>query len=177
MTVCIAAVCDALNEHGPFIITAADRMITIGEIEYEPAQTKTVILANQTIALLAGDMTFHAAVIPVVEERIKKQLADEPSNINVSQIAEIYAEEFSYRRRALAEREILFPRGLNFDRFALRQSQLAHYQVDRIDSELLAYRIDATALIAGIDPLGGHIFRIDNPGMPIRLVPAQSCAT
>lgn len=165
MTVCIAAICGDRDEQGPIVVTAADRMITIAQIEYEPAQTKSVRLASQTLALLAGDMTFHAAVIPRVQERIRSDLQDNPININVSRIAEIYAEEYAFRRRVLAEQHILIPRGLSFDRYASRQAQMAHYQVDRIDTDIVSYYVDASAIVTGIDPDGGHVFIIDNPGV------------
>ena len=129
MTVCIAAVCNILPDRPSCVIAAADRMITIGDIEYEPAQTKSVFFATSTIGLFAGDMQLHVSVIPRVQERIKEALHENPTNINVSQIAEFYAEEFAYYRRALAEREILVPRGLSFDRFLSRQATMAHWQV------------------------------------------------
>jgi hypothetical protein len=165
MTVCIAAVCNILPDLRPAIITASDRMITIGEIQYEPDQTKTVDLAAQTVGLFAGDMQLHAGIIVRVKERIREALHDNPTNINVADIARIYGEEFAYYRRSKAEREILMPRGLDFDRFLSRQATMAHYQVRDIDAALAAYYIDSTAIIAGIDPSGPHIFKVTNPGI------------
>lgn len=165
MTVCIAAVCGASFEQGPFVIAAADRMITIGDIQYEPAQTKIIKLASQTVALCAGDMQLHAAVLPRVFERIGASLNENPNNINVTDIAGFYAEEFGYYRRSQAEKAILVPRGLNFDRFLTRQATMAHYQVSEIDARLAAYDIDSSAIIAGIDPSGGHIYKVENPGI------------
>lgn len=165
MTVCIAAVCNVGPDTQTTVVTASDRMITIGELEYEPEQTKTVQLASQTVALLAGDMQLHAAVMPNVYERVRRALADDPRNINVADIATIYAEEFAFYRRKMAEREILFPRGLDFDRFITRQAVMAHYQVRDLDERLASYYINSTAIIAGLDPTGGHIFKISNPGV------------
>jgi 20S proteasome alpha/beta subunit len=165
MTVCIAALCGATTNVPPIIVTASDRMITIGELEYEPEQTKTIYLASQTVALMAGDMQLHAAVVPKVFVRIRQALADDPSNISVADIADFYAQEFAFHRRKLAEREILVPRGLDFDRFLARQSTMAHYQVRDMDDRLAAYYVDSTAIIAGIDLTGGHIYKISNPGV------------
>jgi 20S proteasome alpha/beta subunit len=166
MTVCIAAVCNIGPEPlGTAIVAAADRMITIGELEYEPEQTKIVELAGQTIALCAGDMQLHAVVVPKVRKLVRDALHENPANINVSDIAEMYAREFAYYRRTLAERQILVPRGLDFDRFLARQSTMAHYQVRDLDDSLAAYYIDSTAIIAGLDPSGGHLYKITNPGI------------
>jgi 20S proteasome alpha/beta subunit len=165
LTVCIAAVCNIGPDSVTTVVTASDRMITIGELEYEPEQTKTVYLANQTVALCAGDMQLHAAIMPTVFERIRHALAENPGNINVVDIANIYAEQFAYHRRKMAEREILFPRGLDFDRFLTRQATMAHYQVRDLDDRLAAYYVNSTAIIAGLDPTGGHIYKISNPGV------------
>jgi hypothetical protein len=165
MTVCIAAVCNVLPDRKPVVIAASDRMITIGEIQYEPDQTKMIDLASQTIGLFAGDMQLHAGIVVRVKERIAETLHENPANISVAEIAKIYGEEFAYYRRLRAEREILIPRGLDFDRFLSRQATMAHYQVRDIDASLAAYYIDSTAIIAGIDPTGAHIFRITNPGI------------
>src|SRR5581483_11698384 len=94
MTVCIAAVCNVGPEPlATTIVAAADRMITIGDLEYEPEQTKIVELAGQTIALLAGDMQLHAAVVPKVRKLVRDALHDNPTNIDVAEIAEMYARE------------------------------------------------------------------------------------
>ena len=76
MTVCIAAVCHMNREGGPLVVTASDRMITIGGLEYEPEQTKTVFLASRTVALFAGDMQLHATAVPKALEGVRKKLAD-----------------------------------------------------------------------------------------------------
>jgi 20S proteasome alpha/beta subunit len=165
MTVCIAAICGLGQDEGPYVVAAADRMITIGNLEYEPAQTKTVQFASTTIGLFSGAMELHAAVIPKVYERISNHFKDENKTIMTSMIAEFYAEEFSYYRRAMAEREILFPRGLTLEKFySSRQSLMAHYQVDEIDNDLLSYYLDSCAIICGLDPTGAHIYVVRNPG-------------
>ena len=83
----------------------------------------------------------------------------------MEQIAHFYAEEFAYYRRSMAEREILVPRGMSFDRFLSRQATMAHWQVDDLDNQLASYYIDSAAIIAGIDPTGAHIYKIWNPGV------------
>jgi hypothetical protein len=63
MTVAIAAICNIGKDPGPIIVTASDRMITIGDIEYEPAQTKVITFATRTVALFAGDMGALAIIM------------------------------------------------------------------------------------------------------------------
>src|SRR5687768_15485010 len=118
MTVCIAAICNIGPEKPVAVVTASDRMITIGDIEFEPDQTKLVKLATQTVALLAGDMQVHAAVIPRAIDR----LSANPVGPLVKDIAEFYASEFAAYRRSLAERELLEPLGLTMDNWISKTS-------------------------------------------------------
>ena len=75
------------------------------------------------------------------------------------------------------EREILFPRGLNFDRFLSRQATMAHYQVEQLDARLASYHIGSTAIIAGIDPTGAHLYKIVDPGVSMCFdTPFFACA-
>ncbi|MGH6735056.1 MAG: hypothetical protein ACRECX_03115 [Methyloceanibacter sp.] len=163
MTVCIAAVCGMGTPGGPFIVAAADRMITIGELEYEPAQTKTIALATLTIGLFAGDMLLHGAVVPRAIAKLKGG-GYNTSDLKVSEIAEAYADEFANYRRGLAERHTLSPLNMTFDSFLRRQKDMAHYQVDIITDQLQSFSIDSTAIVAGLDSTGGHLYRVENPG-------------
>lgn len=166
MTVCIAAVCNVGPDQPTFVVAASDRMITIGDIEYEPDQTKAVEFGTRTIGLLAGDMQVHAAVTPRTFARLKDIVSDrDPQRLTVEEIAQAYALEFAYYRRLLAEREILVPRGLDFDRFARLQATLPHYQVREIDARLTAHSLNASAIIAGLDHTGAHIYVVRDPGV------------
>jgi hypothetical protein len=178
MTVCIAAVCNVGPDRPPYVVAACDRMITIGGLQYEPYQRKAVQLAATTIALFAGDMQLHGAVTPRTLERIGELVSDRhPPLLTVKEIADIYAEEFAYYRRKLAEREVLFPRGMDFDKFARQQSILPHYQVRDIDAMLAAYAIDSTAIITGLDHTGAHIYKVRDPGVADSFdIPFFACA-
>jgi len=57
----------------------------------------------------------------------------------------------------MAEREILFRLKMTFDTFP--KSILPHYQVTDLADRLSAFSVDATAIIAGIDPSGGHVLQ------------------
>jgi 20S proteasome alpha/beta subunit len=178
MTVCIAAVCNIGPNRPPCVVAACDRMITIGGLQYEPQQRKVVELASTTIVLFAGDMQLHAVVTTKVQDRIKQLVSDrDPPRLTVAEIAELYALEFGFYRRALAEREILMPRGMDFDRFSKQQSTLPHYQVRELDAMLAAHAIDSTAIIAGLDHMGAHVFRVRDPGVAESFaIPYFACA-
>jgi 20S proteasome alpha/beta subunit len=166
MTVCVAAVCNIGPDRPTFVVAASDRMITIGDIEYEPEQTKAVEFGTSTVGLLAGDMQVHAAIVPKTLVRLRQLVADRhPHRLTVEEIAETYAKEFAYYRRTLAEREILMPRGWDFERFARLQTTLPHYQVQELDARLVAHGLAASAIIAGLDHTGAHLYKVRDPGV------------
>lgn len=66
MTVCIAVICRwqyAPDDDGWAIITASDRMLTAGDIEFEPYQTKFGQITPRVGALIAGELP--AATAPL----------------------------------------------------------------------------------------------------------------
>ena len=179
MTVCIAAICNIGPDRPPCVVAACDRMITIGGLQYEPQQRKAVEIASSTIAMFSGDMQLHAAVTPKTMERLSTLVAERGRmpRVTVKEVADAYAEEFAYYRRTLAEREVLVPRGMDFERFARQQSIMPHYQVRDIDAMLAAFAIDSTAIIAGLDHLGAHIYRVRDPGVADSFaIPCFACA-
>ena len=160
MTVCIAAVCNMGRV--PTVIAASDRMITMGDIEFEPNQTKAVYLAQRTVGLLAGDMQTHAAVLPAALENLRRNTTQE--DVLVLEIAQSYADEFARYRREKAEREILTPLGLSLERFISVQKDMAPNSVADLTRRLQGYSIGSEAIIAGIDRTGGHIYLVCDPG-------------
>lgn len=71
MTVCVAAMCDT-----NVIIGASDRMLTAGDIQFEPQQPKIIPLSNSVVVMIAGDSSLQAQImqkiINDVRERIEK---------------------------------------------------------------------------------------------------------
>jgi hypothetical protein len=51
------------GDFGRAILTASDRMLTAGDIQYEPSQHKTSHLSPTTLLLVAGDMTVHTEAL------------------------------------------------------------------------------------------------------------------
>lgn len=155
VTVGIAAICNIGAIGGPMIVAAADRMITIRDIEYEPAQTKTFYLATQTIVIFAGDMETHASICPITLAKTSK-LA--PVNITVKNIAEIYANEFAEYRRQEAEIAVLKPLGLDLQSFLLKQKDMPADIVNELTRLMHQYVIHSEAIIVRIDHPGAHIY-------------------
>lgn len=136
-------------------------MTTIGDIEFEPEQTKALYFATQTIGLMAGDMTVHAHCAPIVLETIKQHSGP----LLVRDIAEYYAKEFSIYRRYLAERRILAP--LNLDCDTIHTHEMTAETRKALRSEMRKSALEALITIAGLDHTGAHIYVVADPGVAI----------
>jgi 20S proteasome alpha/beta subunit len=163
MTVCIAAICNYHTPH-PFVVGACDRMITIGDIEYEPDQTKLVQVASHAVILIAGQMRLHATACKEIFKRFHAAIGH---SILIKEIAELYANEFAAFRRYNAERAILSPLNMTFDQFVNNQSGMSGDFVIHTSRQLQEYYIEAEAIVAGLDSQGIHLYKILDPGMVV----------
>ena len=168
MTVCIAAICKAPNPKGqpapvphPYmIIGASDRMITAGDIEYEPPRWKIWNLGQYAAGLISGNATIQHELW----ERTNAGLMSGTTTPFVRSIADAYAQHFVTYRRELAERSLLLPIGLNISEFLNRQKDLSPEMVEHLTIALRGYELDAETIICGVDTKGVHIFVVSDPG-------------
>lgn len=155
MTVCVAAMCD-----GNTIIGASDRMLTAGDIQFEPQQSKIVALTSSIAVMLAGDSSMQAEVLQCVQSDVSKRIEDEPDNWwKLSDVADLYGQHYNRVRFRQAERAILAPLGLDGNTFISRQQEMDAALVRQITEELINYEPPYTStIIAGIDHGGAHIY-------------------
>jgi len=129
VTVCIAAVCQWGSDS--IIAGCADRMITYGDVQYEPVRTKIYQFTSSVIAMTSGDSSAQFAICVAVHNRVRTL-----NNPTVETIAEIYAEEYASFRRKRNERRFLTPLGL--DCFNLHRQGMNRDQVDQLTSLLVS---------------------------------------
>jgi hypothetical protein len=160
VTVCIAALCNGANT----VIGAADRMLTAGDIEFEPPQTKLLNLTSSITALVAGDARLQIEVLYKVREAVNERVRAEPTNwLPVEEVALMYVHQYASVRRQRAENKILTPLGLDSMSFINNQQRMSAQLVDKLAAELLNFDVSATATIfAGVDPTGAHIYTLQN---------------
>lgn len=159
MTVCVAAIC---NQHT--IIAASDRMLTAGDVQFEPQQSKIVTLSSSIAALSAGDSGMQAEIFQLVRHDVARRIEADPENWwTVREVAELYSRHCSYVRLRRAESAILAPLGLTADSYLSRQQQLSPTLVQQIATELINFAApNVAAIIAGVDPSGAHIYVAEN---------------
>jgi hypothetical protein len=80
MTVCVAAICKSLVSDLPTILGASDRMLTAGDIQFEPQQSKIVALTTSIAIMIAGDSAMQAEVMQNVNADVYRRIEAEPKN-------------------------------------------------------------------------------------------------
>jgi 20S proteasome alpha/beta subunit len=143
------------------IIGASDRMLTAGDIEFEPPQNKIIplVISGHAVALTAGDTAAQTEICARTFQELGRRTVTD-----VSEIAEVYARNFGEYRRTRAERTILAPLGLDTESFLARQREMLPQLVDRITTELRSHPLEAETIIAGVDARGAHIYVVGDPG-------------
>lgn len=166
MTVCIAAMFTwnyASAEQpqlGKGIITLSDRMITAGDVEYEPQQLKIAHITPHVMILVAGDYTVHSQALIGTHKQVK---AD--SSTSTQAVANIYSQSLQTVLQRQAEDIILAPLGLNTESFLTQQKDYSDRFVERITAQLQGFEgPDVEALVVGTEGFVSHIFQIDKYG-------------
>jgi len=164
VTLCAAALF-SISDGASGVLGVSDRMLTVPpDIQYEPhGQQKIYYLTNSIQIMTAGDSGLQADILPRVKREAYERIDLGDRWLNVKEVAEIYAEVYLSERQARAEIDVLRPPGLNFERWIDRQQELDASLVTAIAKELYNFQIPtASAIIAGVDPTGPHIYVVMN---------------
>ena len=170
MTVCIAAVCEQVN----VVVGISDRMITFGEIAFEPSQTKFQALTHsatdQIVVMFAGASPLHSDIWYLVQDEIYR--GSKPvGECTVKGVAEMYSRHYIATRAKHAERAVLAPLGLTLHTFLANQSAMKSKLVTKLADELRLFgqgdeSFDVSAIVCGLDrSIGdpaGHIYVVNN---------------
>ena len=176
LTVCIAAICD-----GTTIFGASDRMMTAGDIEFEPdldklpppaaddplrptrcRNTKIWPLTRSIAALSAGDSGLQCDLFHVLHPKLARLLQGSPPPwIPVSVAADLYVEAYDEIRAKYMQSTVFSKYGLDADSFIARQHEMTPQFIAGIEDNILRFRHDFFAergvetIFAGIDDSTG----------------------
>jgi 20S proteasome alpha/beta subunit len=167
VTVCIAALCkwnyapkDKPEDWGMVAITASDRMITFGDVQYEPNQTKVAQMTKQTMLLISGDYALHSEAIRNAQRELMNR-----QNASPRDVALIYGRQMQAIKRRHAEDIYLAPLGLNTDLLAAQQKEMSDGLVSALVAQMQEYRgEEVDALIVGIENGHATIYHVDTRG-------------
>ncbi len=161
VTVCVAVIC----ENNTTILGASDRMLTAGNVQFQPPTSKTYQLTTSIVAMVAGEMTIQAEILADLISNIKSLLNQKPPPdwLNVKDVALMYSDLYSKIKARRGENDILIPLGLTLETFISRQKELAPDLANSISTELIGKMLPRMGtIITGVDNTGAHIFTIDN---------------
>ncbi len=176
MTVCIAAICD-----GQTIIGAADRMLTAGDVEFEPDldslhfldgfsqeirnafsyNEKIRPLSNYITVLTAGDSGLQMEICNAVREVIYKRIFTNPDLYwGVKEVAELYTSMYVAIKERRMQIDIFQPFGLDRESFIAKQHEMNDSFVREIMERVqqfeftFASRNKIETIITGLDMTG-----------------------
>ena len=156
MTVAIAAIC----ESNSMIVGAADRLLTVGDTQYESNHAKISSVTPSVAAMFAGTLSLEVEI----RQRIKNKLESGlyvPST--VPHIVRLYCECYSTIRNEKAEIDILIPLGLDLVEFVRQQKHMDSQFIETIREKLTNFTLDKVeVLIVGVDTTGPHIYLAEN---------------
>lgn len=152
MTVCIASICKGA------ILGASDRMLTAGDIKFEPNRPKIHKITNSIVIMTAGDAGFSAEIIQEVIRSVGESARVEPS---VKGVTEMFAKHRNLLKMKRAENHILIPLGLDKESFISKQGSMTDQFVNNVANSLVDYQVPGTyVIVSGYDASGPHIYTV-----------------
>jgi hypothetical protein len=146
---------------GPAAIAISDRMITAGDVQYEPQQLKVATVYPASLVMIAGDYSLHTQAMKEMYGHLIGVTDAKPRDI-----ALIYGRAIQGIKRRQAEDLFLAPLGLNTDSFLAQQKDMSEHFVKSITAQLQGYRgDDVEAIIVGSDKNIVQIYTVDSLGM------------
>ena len=167
MTVCIAALFQwnygtrASPKPAPAAIVVTDRMITAGDVQYEPQQTKTAQVTPHTLLVIAGDYSLHSQAAKATLFHFNGDQTASPESI-----ARFYGRKIQEIKMREAEDLCLAPLGLNTDTFLAQQKEMASHLSSRLTEQMQSYMgADVDALVIGSSGDYVQIYGVDTKGI------------
>ncbi len=160
MTVCVGAIYENNS-----VLGGSDRMITAGgNIEFQPLQPKIWPITSSIVAMVADDIVVHTEIHQEVFKSVSVRIEKEPQNWwKVKDVADLYSQFYIQLRLRSSSRSILSLFGLDTDSFIKKQKEMSPEFVKNIEEKLTNYHFSgASAIIAGIDQEGPHIYTVTN---------------
>jgi hypothetical protein len=155
VTVCIAA------RAGQFVFGTTDRMLTAGDVQFEPpAAAKTLLVSNSIFVMTAGDSGFQGQILTLVLKEVGERILQNPAEWwLVRDVADVYIKYYNQIRKKRAADALLNPLYLDEHSFIANQNLINDRLLNDTARELLNFRMPSvSAIFAGHDPVGPHIY-------------------
>jgi len=149
----------------------SDRMLTAGDIQFQPSSSKIWVITRSIVMMAAGDVGLQSEIYTEVSKVVAAHVAATPTDwLRVEAVAELYRRSYFEIQKRRAEKEILLPLGLTSETFLTMQKAMDPGLVSDLAKELIGYRMPpVAAVIAGNNPyienpesVSAHIFTVEN---------------
>jgi len=164
VTVCVVAIYQEKS-----IVGVSDRMLTSGDIQFEPQKSKIIPITTSIAVMTAGSESFHQELFSKVRKKVGEIIKSNPTKwAPVEDVANLYSKCFIEIKNKLSENVILSPFNLDHEKFIERQRRMLPTFVDKISDKLELFFTPnqgfglIETIVSGIDDTGPHIFEIIN---------------
>src|SRR5439155_26687264 len=104
MTVCIATIA------GKAVIGASDRLVTAGDVQFQPKTPKIKALTNSIVAMTAGDAWLQSEIMSGVTADVQAAVSTDPHQwLRVHSIADQYSDPWAEVKHHHAVHDIQEP--------------------------------------------------------------------
>ena len=172
MTVCIAVLFqwnyadnNSPVDLGRSALVVSDRMITAGDVQYEPQQFKVAEFGENVLALVAGDFSIHSEAMKNTQLQLRGDRQPEPERV-----ALIYGQAIQAIKRRQAETLYLSPLNLNTESFLSQQKEMSDGLTNALLERMQSYQGEfVEAIVVGMYqyPVGkrlAHLYVVDTTG-------------
>jgi hypothetical protein len=122
------------------LVGACDRMLTAGDVEFEPDQFKIWMFSSAIVALVAGDSTLQSEIFKRVDIEVRRWIHLDPKTwVSVKDVAKLYCKKYRELLREHAEADLLSPFGLDINSFLEKQQDMSPEFVQQMADKLTAY--------------------------------------
>ncbi len=162
VTVCVAAICEKRR-----IVGASDRMITAGDVQFEPPQPKIWQLSNSIVAMYAGDTAALTEILNAVAIDVSEAIRKNPDDwVQVSWVAELYRKYYAQVALRNVEQSVLLPLGLTAKSFIANQKTMDSALVKDValkQAEAYEELEPQSVILTGVDYEGAQLSDPDAP--------------
>jgi hypothetical protein len=179
LTVCIASICNSSTIFG-----ASDRMITSGDIEFEPDldslelpplnyplsvqrnnNTKIFGITSSVVAMTAGDSGLQAEIMGITHILIKAVIAKTPTQwLLVRDAVDAYAQAYEQAKSKRRQMQVFSKYGLDEAAFISTQVKMSRDFVLKVTGEIANFESTFVAsypietIITGVDQEDGYVY-------------------
>jgi 20S proteasome alpha/beta subunit len=140
------------------VIMISDRMITTGDMEFEPNAPKIHQLTSSISIMYSGDAHVFAEVHQDLLKEVRRRIEEDPDEwLQVRDVAGMWSRFYTEARMRHAEPNVLGPYGLTRKTLVEKWATIDTGLAEKLMSKMLSYPIPSVeVIIAGVDLRHGY---------------------